>query len=124
MFDHVSIGVRDIARAKAFYDRALEPLGLRRLSDGEDSLGYGQEAVGLWIGATKSPVPDDPNSGLHICFTAPDRESVAKFHAAALAAGGRDNGCPEIRADYRADYFAAYVVDPDGYRLEALHLGA
>lgn len=124
MFDHVSIGVRDIARAKTFYDRALEALGLRRLSDGKDSLGYGKEAVGLWIGATKSPVPDDPKSGLHICFRAPDRESVAKFHAAALAAGGRDNGGPGVRADYGADYFAAYVVDPDGYRLEALHLGA
>ena len=124
MFDHVSIGVRDIARAKTFYDRALEPIGLKRLSDGEDSLGYGKEAVGLWIGATKSPVPDDSSSGLHICFTAPDRESVIKFHAAALAAGGRDNGAPGVRADYGADYFAAYVVDPDGYRLEALHLGA
>ncbi len=124
MFDHISIGVRDIMRAKAFYDRTLEPIGYRRLSDGEGSLGYGKKTVGLWIGVTSSPVPDDPNSGLHVCFTAPDRESVAKFHAAALAEGGRDNGKPGIRADYGADYFAAYVVDPDGYRLEALHLGA
>ncbi|HKN29491.1 MAG TPA: VOC family protein [Roseiarcus sp.] len=124
MFDHISIGVRDIARSKAFYDRTLEPIGYKRLSDGEDSLGYGKETVGLWIGVTNSPVPDDPNSGLHVCFAAPDRESVAKFHAAALAAGGRDNGKPGIRADYGGDYFAAYVVDPDGYRLEALHLRA
>ena len=124
MFDHISIGVRDIARAKAFYDRTLEPIGLRRLSTGEDSLGYGKETVGLWIGVTGSPVPVDSKSGLHFCFTAPDRESVAKLHAAALAAGGRDNGKPGIRADYGADYLAAYVVDPDGYRLEALHLGA
>ena len=120
MFDHISIGVRNIARAKAFYDRTLEPIGYRRLSNGEDSPGYGKETVGLWIGVTSSPVPDDPKSGLHACFAAPDRESVAKFHAAALAAGGRDNGKPGIRADY----FAAYVVDADGYRLEALHLGA
>ena len=124
MFDHVSIGVRDIARARAFYDRALEPIGYRRLSTGEDSLGYGRESVGLWIGVTDSPVPADPKSGLHLCFAAPDRESVAAFHAAALAAGGRDNGKPGIRADYGKDSFAAYVVDPDGYRLEALHLGA
>lgn len=68
--------------------------------------------------------PADPKSGLHVCFAAPDRESVAAFHAAAIAAGGRDNGSPGIRADYSADYFAAFVVDPDGYRLEALHLGA
>jgi catechol 2,3-dioxygenase-like lactoylglutathione lyase family enzyme len=124
MFDHISIGVRDIARAKAFYDRALEPLGFRRLSTAEDSLGYGREAVAFWISATASPVPEDPKSGLHVCFAAPDRESVAAFHVAAIAAGGRDNGAPGIRTDYGADYFAAYVVDPDGYRLEALHLGA
>jgi catechol 2,3-dioxygenase-like lactoylglutathione lyase family enzyme len=123
MFDHVSIGVRDIARAKAFYDRALAPLGFTRLSDGEDSLGYGGETVGLWINLARSPVPDDPKSQLHFCFMASDRESVARFHAAALAAGGRDNGRPGVRADYGQNYFAAYVVDPDGYRLEALHLG-
>ena len=124
MLDHVSIGVRDIARSRAFYDATLGPLGYTRLSTGEDSLGYGKEAVVFWIGVTESPVPDDPKSGLHFCFSAPDRESVARFHAAALAAGGRDNGKPGVRADYSADYYAAFVVDPDGYRLEALHLGA
>ena len=124
MFDHISVGVRDIARSKAFYDAALEPLGYRCLSEGSNSLGYGKEAVGLWIGATSSPVPDDPKSGLHLCFVAPDRDSVARFHAAALAAGGRDNGPPGVREDYAPNYFAAFVVDPDGYRLEALRLGA
>ena len=124
MFDHISLGVRNISRAKMFYDRTLEPIGYKRLSDGEDSLGYGKESVGLWIGVTDSPVPDDPKPGLHVCFRAPDRESVANFHAAAVAAGGRDNGKPGIRLDYGPDYFAAHVVDPDSYRLEALHLGA
>jgi len=124
MFDHISIGVRDIARSRAFYDSALAAIGYKRLSASDDSLGYGKEAVGFWIGLTESPVPDDPKSGLHVCFAAPDRQSAARFHAAALAAGGRDNGEPGVRADYGADYFAAYVVDPDGYRLEALHLGA
>ena len=123
MFDHISIGVRDIARSRAFYDSALAATGLKRLSVSDNSLGYGEDSVRLWIGLTDSPAPDDPKSGLHVCFAAPDRESVARFHAAALAAGGRDNGEPGIRADYGADYFAAYVVDPDGYRLEALHLG-
>ena len=122
MFDHISIGVRDIARSKAFYDSALQAIGYKRLS--EDSLGYGKEAVAFWIGLTNSPVPDDSKSGLHFCFAAPDRQSVARFHATALAAGGRDNGKPGVCADYGPDYFAAYVVDPDGYRLEALHLGA
>ncbi len=124
MFNHISIGVRDIERSKAFYDSALKAIGYRRLSGGEDSLGYGKEEAAFWINLADSPVPDDPKSGLHFCFVAPDRDSVARFHAAALAAGGRDNGKPGIRADYSPDYFAAFVVDPDGYRLEALHLGA
>ncbi|HME84225.1 MAG TPA: hypothetical protein VKG91_06660 [Roseiarcus sp.] len=80
--------------------------------------------MGFWIAVAESPVPEDPKSGLHVCFAAPDRQSVARFHATALAAGGRDNGKPGVCADYGPDYFAAYVVDPDGYRLEALHLGA
>jgi catechol 2,3-dioxygenase-like lactoylglutathione lyase family enzyme len=95
MFNHISIGVRDIARSKAFYDSALEAIGYRRLSEGEDSLGYGkEEAVFFWVNLADSPVPNDPKSGLHFCFEAPDRDSVARFHAAALAAGGRDNGKP------------------------------
>jgi catechol 2,3-dioxygenase-like lactoylglutathione lyase family enzyme len=124
MFNHISIGVRDIARSKAFYDSALEAIGYRRLSESEDSLGYGKEEAVFWVNLANSPVPDDPKSGLHFCFEAPDRDSVARFHAAARAAGDRDNGKPGIRADYSPDYFAAFVVDPDGYRLEALHLGA
>ena len=124
MFNHISIGVRDIARSKAFYDSALEAIGYRRLSESEDSLGYGKEEAVFWVNLANSPVPDDPKSGLHFCFEAPDRDSVARFHAAALAAGGRDNGKPGIRANYSPDYFVAFVVDPDGYRLEALHLGA
>jgi catechol 2,3-dioxygenase-like lactoylglutathione lyase family enzyme len=124
MLDHVSIGVRDIGKSKAFYDAALAPLGYRRLSDGDDSLGYGKDAVAVWLSVTDSPVRDDPKSGLHFAFVAPDREAVLRFHAAALAAGGRDNGKPGLRPDYGEGYYAAYVVDPDGYRLEALRLGA
>ena len=71
MFDHVSIGVADIARAKKFYDAALKPLGYSRLSDGETSLGYGDKAVALWLGATQKPVKADSDSGLHFCFVAP-----------------------------------------------------
>jgi catechol 2,3-dioxygenase-like lactoylglutathione lyase family enzyme len=122
MIDHVSIGVRDLPRAKRFYDAALEPLGYRCLSDGEGSLGYGRDAVAFWIGTTERPVPPDDESGLHFCFTAPTRKSVDEFHDAALGAGGRDNGMPGLRSDYGADYYAAFVVDPDGYRIEA-HCG-
>ena len=119
MIDHISIGVRDVARAKRFYDAALAPLGYECLSNGAGSLGYGRDAVALWIGAAERPVTADPQSGLHVCFAAPTRASVDAFHAAALAAGGRDNGKPGLRADYGADYYAAFAVDPDGYRLEA-----
>lgn len=119
MLDHVSIGVRDIARTKRFYDAALAPLGYTALSVGTDSLGYGKEAVQLWIGLSARPVPADMDSGLHFCFAAGTRAAVAAFHAAALAEGGTDNGKPGLRADYGADYYAAFVIDPDGYRLEA-----
>ena len=119
MFDHVSIGVRDVARAKVFYDAALAPLGVVLKYDSERSLGYGRDTIGLWIGAAERPVPADPESGLHFCFTAPTRASVDAFYAAALKAGASDNGKPGLRKDYGPNYYAAFVIDPDGYRLEA-----
>jgi catechol 2,3-dioxygenase-like lactoylglutathione lyase family enzyme len=119
MIDHVSIGVRDVARTKRFYDAALQPLGYKCLSEGKGSLGYGADAVALWIGVAEHPVPADMKSGLHFCFTAPTPRSVDAFHAAAVQTGGRDNGRPGLRADYGPGYYAAFVIDPDGYRLEA-----
>ena len=119
MFDHVSIGVAQIDRAKRFYDAALRPLGYRRVSSAPDSLGYGQERVSLWITVTEHPVPADEKSGLHFCFSAPTRTSVDQFHDAAIAAGGRDNGKPGLRVEYDPNYYAAFVTDPDGYRVEA-----
>jgi catechol 2,3-dioxygenase-like lactoylglutathione lyase family enzyme len=119
MIDHVSIGVRDIAKAKRFYDVALKPLGYECLSQGEGSLGYGRSAVAFWISTTEHPVRADMKSGLHFCFTAPTHDAVDAFHAAALKAGGRDNGTPGLRADYGPRYYAAFVIDLDGYRIEA-----
>jgi catechol 2,3-dioxygenase-like lactoylglutathione lyase family enzyme len=119
MFSHISIGVRDIARSKRFYDAALAPLGYTCLSEAATSLGYGKDAVALWMTPTDRPVPADEKSGLHFCFEAPTRKSVAAFHAGALGAGGRDNGKPSLRTDYAANYYAAFAIDPDGYRLEA-----
>ncbi len=124
MINHVSIGVRDVARAKTFYDAALGALGYRCLSAGETSLGYGDKAVALWIGQAKSPVKADPDSGLHICFTAASRKAVDAFHKAAVKAGGKNNGNPGLRADYGPGYYAAFVVDPEGYRIEAYCEGA
>lgn len=119
MLDHISIGVRDIKRARRFYDAALKPLGYSCLSEGDTSLGYGGETAAFWILAVPKPVPADAESGLHVCLSAPSRQSVDAFHAAALKAGGSDNGKPGLRADYGPNYYAAFVVDPDGYRLEA-----
>ncbi|HEV2300707.1 MAG TPA: VOC family protein [Stellaceae bacterium] len=121
MIDHVSIGVRDLARSKRFYDSALAPLGYRCLSAGAQALGYGRDMAQLWIMAAEHPVPADARSGLHVCFGAPDAGAVEGFHKAALAAGGRDNGGPGLRPEYSPDYYAAFVVDPDGYRLEAYY---
>ena len=123
MLDHVSIGVRDIAKAKAFYDAALKPLGLACLSADETSLGYGKEGVGFWILKASARSPTIPKSGLHFCFVAPSQDSVQAFHAAALEHGGRDNGKPGVRKDYGPHYYAAFVFDPEGYRLEAHHEG-
>jgi catechol 2,3-dioxygenase-like lactoylglutathione lyase family enzyme len=119
MFDHISIGVRELERSKRFYDAAMSAIGAQRLSESASSLGYGRGSVGLWISPVERPVPADEGSNLHFCFAATSRAAVDAFHAAALAHGGRDNGRPGVRADYAPDYYAAFVVDPDGYRLEA-----
>ena len=119
MIDHVSIGVRDIPATRRFYDAALAPLDYTCLSAGEGSLGYGNGGVAFWISASERPVPADDRSGLHFCFKAPSRAAVDAFHAGALAAGGRDNGAPGLREDYGENYYAAFVMDPDGYRIEA-----
>ena len=119
MIDHMSIGVRDIDRARRFYDAVLQPLGYRCLSRSDGSLGYGDKSAAFWILSVKKTVAPDSESGFHICFAAPARASVDSFHAAALKAGGEDNGRRGLRRDYGSDYYAAFVVDPEGYRLEA-----
>jgi catechol 2,3-dioxygenase-like lactoylglutathione lyase family enzyme len=124
MIDHLSLGVADLAKSRAFYDRALAPLGYRRLFDVADASGYGasmaetlrEQALPFWIGQ------DAGRIGLsgHVCFKAAKRVAVDAFHDAALAAGGRDNGKPGLRALYHPNYYAAFIVDPDGHRIEAV----
>ena len=115
VLDHVSLKVADYARAEAFYDAALAPLGLKRLfGDGATYAGYGAERPFFWIGS-------DGRSGYaHVAFAAADRAAVDAFHAAALAAGARDNGAPGIRAHYHPTYYGAFVLDPDGHNIEAV----
>src|SRR5262249_52972892 len=88
MLDHISIGVRDIERAKRFYDAALAPLGYRCLHESKGTLGYGGHHAALWVMAAASPVRADDKSGLHVCLAAPTRQGVDQFHAQALANGG------------------------------------
>jgi catechol 2,3-dioxygenase-like lactoylglutathione lyase family enzyme len=119
MFDHISIGVRDLGAACRFYDAALAPLGYVRLGEGDTWAGYGRDSIGFYLLASTSPVPANADSGLHFCFAASSRAAVTDFHAAALRQNAHDNGAPGLRADYGPDYFAAFVIDPEGYRLEA-----
>ena len=121
MIAHISIGVRDVEKSKRFYDAVLEPLGYKCLRAARTLLGYGygRDSIALWIVQAEHPVPADEKSGLHFCFTAENAAAVDAFHAAALRSGGRDNGAPGLRPIYGPDYYAAFVIDPDGYRIEA-----
>jgi catechol 2,3-dioxygenase-like lactoylglutathione lyase family enzyme len=123
MIAHISIGVSDIDKSKQFYDAALAPLGYKCLRAARAFLGYGygQDSLALWIASAEHPVPADEKSGLHFCFTAPNADAVDAFHAAAVRAGGRDNGAPGLRRQYGPDYYAAFIIDPDGYRIEAYY---
>jgi catechol 2,3-dioxygenase-like lactoylglutathione lyase family enzyme len=117
MLDHASIGISDIERSKKFYDQALRPLGIERLyAEGETSAGYGAHSKAFfWIGLRNTL-----QTSVHIAFTAQDREAVDAFHAAALAAGGKDNGPPGLRRHYHPSYYGAFVLDPDGHNIEAV----
>jgi catechol 2,3-dioxygenase-like lactoylglutathione lyase family enzyme len=119
MISHVSIGVRDLVKAGRFYDTALAALGYKRLYDSTEALGYGAESPELWVMKVERPVKPDEASGLHLCFDAADRVGVDAFHKAGIKAGGRDNGKPGVRKDYGDNYYAAFLIDPEGYRLEA-----
>ncbi|MBN8952002.1 MULTISPECIES: VOC family protein [unclassified Rhizobium] len=117
MLDHVTIGVRDIVRSKAFYDAVLRPLGIERLyAEGEIFAGYGiaQKAF-FWIGQR-----DAAQTGAHVAFAAESRGRVDDFHRVAIAAGGIDNGAPGLRPHYHQNYYGAFILDPDGHNIEAV----
>jgi catechol 2,3-dioxygenase-like lactoylglutathione lyase family enzyme len=118
MFDHVVFGVTDYAASKAFFLKALEPLGVAVVSEG--SLG-----IELCRPDSKSSLcirlkPEAKPSHLHLAFTADNRQQVDAFYRAALAAGGKDNGAPGLRPIYHANYYAAFVIGPDGHNIEAV----
>jgi catechol 2,3-dioxygenase-like lactoylglutathione lyase family enzyme len=116
---HVKLPVSDLAVSRAFYSEALAPLGFELVYDGTRSLGFGPPPLELFA----VELSHEPILGVHIAFNAVDRASVDAFHTAALAAGGRDNGAPGLRP-YGESYYAAFVLDPDGHNIEAVHHGS
>jgi catechol 2,3-dioxygenase-like lactoylglutathione lyase family enzyme len=123
MLDHITFSVTDILRAKAFYDAALKPLGYRvvyevtpQQSGGAHFMGYGDDRKPyFWIAAG-----DGLNGRFHVAFVARDRAAVDAFYHAALTAGGKDNGPPGLRPHYHANYYGAFVFDPEGHNMEAV----
>jgi catechol 2,3-dioxygenase-like lactoylglutathione lyase family enzyme len=121
MIDHISIAVRDLNKAESFYAAALAPLGLVKMREWPDAaVGFGKKHPEFWINkrAAMERVPDA--SGVHICLRAPDTAAVDAFHTAALKAGGTSDGEPGLRPHYYTGYYAAFVRDPDGNRVEAV----
>lgn len=121
MIDHIGLAVRDIARSKAFYEAALAPLGYRVIQEARNDLGHRVVMMGV-DGEIDFVIADGerPGEGNHIAFRTDSRDKVQAFHAAALAAGGKDNGAPGLRPQYSGDYYAAFVCDPDGMNVEAV----
>ena len=122
MLGHLSFGVADLDRATRFYDAALAPLGCARVWSNTKAAGYGPPGGGDKLALFAKPDGTTaPGAGFHLAFDAPSRDAVDAFHAAALASGGTDAGAPGPRPHYSATYYAAFVIDPDGHKLEAVH---
>jgi catechol 2,3-dioxygenase-like lactoylglutathione lyase family enzyme len=120
MIDHVSVGVSDLERAARFYESALAALGLARLVTRPATIGFGKKYPEFWINLRADMAKVAPESGVHICLRARSTGEVDAFHAAALKAGGGSDGAPGLRPHDRVRYYAAFVVDPDGNRIEAV----
>jgi catechol 2,3-dioxygenase-like lactoylglutathione lyase family enzyme len=122
VIDHVGIEVGDIDRSRSFYEAALAPLGIELVMEFEGMLGFGKVTERgrqpfFWVAARGRPAV----SGVHIALGARERDQVDAFHAAGLAAGGTDNGAPGPRPVYHPGYYGAFVLDPDGNNIEAVH---
>ncbi len=117
---HVSLGTNDFDRAVAFYDAALAPLGLRRLEGFPGAAAWGRRFPEFWIQVPIDGRPAAVGNGTHVAFLAPDRAAVAAFHRVALDAGGRCEGPPGPRPHYGEPYFAAFIRDLDGHKVEAM----
>lgn len=120
MLHHVSVGVADVTRAATFYDAVLKTLGYKRLVEYLPyAVAYGEDHPEFWIGLPHDQRPMSVGNGVHLGFSARSKDQVHKFHAAALAQGGSNNGEPGPRPDYGPDYYGAFVYDLDGNKIEA-----
>lgn len=122
MLDHISLGVSDLAASGIFYDATLAPLGYSRLLEKGIGCAYGpgpgRDGMMFWIVQPDAEIA--PSRGSHVGFTALDFDAVDAFHAAAMAAGARENGGPGLRPEYSGNYYGAFVLDPDGHKIEAM----
>ncbi len=127
MLHHVSVGVRDVARAATFYDPVLKALGYKRVMDySPGAIAYGESKAKpeFWIGLPHDQKLPSGGNGTHVAFAAKSKAAVNKFHAAALAQGGSNNGEPGPRPDYGPSYYGAFVYDLDGNKIEATYIAA
>jgi catechol 2,3-dioxygenase-like lactoylglutathione lyase family enzyme len=120
MLDHLSLGTSNLARAMAFYDAALAPLGIVRVWTFEDAVGYGHSGGDDKLAIKQRPGSAAPGPGFHVALTARTRPAVDEFFRAAMAHGGTDHGQPGLRPNYGPNYYAAFVADPDGHQVEAV----
>lgn len=114
MINHITIAVSNLETSKNFYDKTLAPLGLSRLFDGDDYVGFGKDRPFFWL------AKEEWQSKAHVAFEAKSEEEVKGFHDAAMKAGGTDNGQPGPRPEYHENYFGAFILDPDGNNIEAV----
>ena len=120
MIDHVSVAVRDLAAATAFYEAVLSTLGFTRLETRPATVGFGKSYPEFWLNLRSDMLPLASDSGSHVCLRARTTDMVDAFHAAALAAGGESDGAPALRPQHGKGYYAAFIRDPDGNRVEAV----
>ncbi len=120
MIHHVSLGTNDVAKARAFYDPLMSLIGFRLMKMSDRALHYGASDIVFSLETPIDGQSASPGNGIHVAFQAPDRETVRRFHDMALRNGGTDEGAPGIRANYNANYYGAFVRDPDGNKIEAV----
>ena len=120
MFDHITLDVSDLKKSTAFFEKALAPLGHKKIANipEYDVVGFGTKRPQFWLVQGNPQVDADE---VHICFSAKTRKIVDEFYAAAITAGGKDNGKPGIRKEYGPNYYGAFVLDPDGFNIEAVY---